>query len=93
MTGSYSRGRSRKYPYYHTTSEKERQRIRKRKSLAHTIVDQAIAELSFKFKEQDAEVVQEYINEMIEPKKAVIKNLKSKDLKLTKQIQKIEEDS
>ena len=89
MTASFSKGRSKKYPYYHGTGKK-RQRIKK--DTAHSIVEEAIKELSSNFTSADAQIVQEYIDEMIEPKRKIIRNLKKKEKKLTKRLKKIESD-
>ena len=73
MTGSYSKGRSKKYPYYHTPSGKERTRIKM--EIAHKIVSQAIDDLSYTYTKVDVDEINAIISELKMPKEKIVANL------------------
>jgi site-specific DNA recombinase len=90
MTGSYSKGRSKRYPYYQTVSGKNRQSYPK--DTAHHIVDEAIQELAIDFTEEDVLTVKKMIDDMIKPQTEILRSLKTKEQTTNSRINRIEED-
>ena len=90
MTGTMSKGRSRKYGYYQTPSGKIRSSIKV--EIAHEIIDNVISELMVAYNQDDVDFIVDEIKMLQEPKRKIIAQVKKKLHKINLRLDRIKED-